>query len=130
MLTKNFKKSEFDSRDGSKMPSSVLVKIKELAKNLQVLRDYFNLPVSINSGYRSPKHNKAVGGVANSRHVKGEAADITVDGKTPKQVAEAIMKLQKEGKMKKGGVGLYNTFVHYDIRGYDAKWDYSSKYDF
>ncbi len=129
-LTKDFVKAEFDSKDGAKMPDAVLSNIKKLAESLQVLRDYFGVPISINSGYRSPARNKAVGGVPNSQHVKGMAADIVVKGKSPKEVATAIFKLQNEGKMKKGGVGLYNTFVHYDIRGNNVRWNYSDKYNF
>ena len=46
---------------------------------LQPLRDYLGKPVVISSGYRCPELNKAVGGVKNSQHMKGEAADIHVD---------------------------------------------------
>ena len=42
---------------------------------LQPLRDRFG-PIRINSGYRSPELNEAVGGVSNSQHMRGEAADI------------------------------------------------------
>lgn len=129
-LTENFSKKEFDSKDGSAMPPLVLENIKKVAQNLQVLRDYLGASIKINSGYRSPSHNAKVGGVKNSQHVLGIAADISVVGKTPKQVADAIIKLQKEGKMAKGGVGLYNTFVHFDVRGVNARWDNSSKYNF
>ena len=46
---------------------------------LQPLRDFLGKPVVISSGYRCPELNKAVGGVKNSQHMKGEAADIHVD---------------------------------------------------
>lgn len=46
---------------------------------LQPLRDYLGKPVVISSGYRCPELNKAVGGVRNSQHMKGEAADIHVE---------------------------------------------------
>ena len=45
---------------------------------VQKIRNHFNQPVTINSGYRCPTHNRNVGGVSNSRHTKGEAADIVV----------------------------------------------------
>ncbi|GAA3623273.1 hypothetical protein GCM10022397_06230 [Flavivirga jejuensis] len=51
-LTTNFSKMEFDSRDGAVMPDSIIKNIKELAKNLQVVRDYLGEPIHINSGYR------------------------------------------------------------------------------
>ena len=57
----------------------------------------------------------------------GNAADIVVQGMTPKKVAQFIENLIKEGKMKQGGVGIYDTFTHYDIRGVRARWDFSNK---
>ena len=53
--------------------------LKNLCKWLEVLRDRSGGPVRINSGYRSPQLNKKVGGVANSNHLTGCAADIRVD---------------------------------------------------
>lgn len=44
---------------------------------LDPLREIWGSPIYVNSGYRSPALNKAVGGVANSQHMKGQAADIT-----------------------------------------------------
>lgn len=44
---------------------------------LDPLRELWGKPIYVNSGYRSPELNKAVGGVANSQHIKGQAADIT-----------------------------------------------------
>ena len=121
-LTEHFSKSEFDSKDGSAMPLEVLKNVQELAVNLQILRYYVGASITINSGYRSPKHNKSVGGAKNSQHLLGMAADIVVTGKTPKEVKEIIEKLISEGKMKQGGLSAYPTFVHYDIRGTKARW--------
>jgi len=45
-----------------------------------------------------------------------------VDGMTPQEVADLIEELISQGKMKEGGLGRYNTFTHYDIRGYNARW--------
>ena len=121
-LTKNFSKSEFDSKDGLPMPFEVLQNVQELAVNLQMLRDYIGTSISINSGYRSAKHNKKIGGSVNSQHLLGNAADIVVTGKTPKEVKEIIENLISEKKMKQGGLSAYPTFVHYDIRGGKARW--------
>lgn len=56
---------------------TVVVNLLCLARNiLQPLRDHFRVPLTINSGYRCPALNRAVGGVANSQHMTGEAADI------------------------------------------------------
>jgi uncharacterized protein YcbK (DUF882 family) len=123
-LTTNFWKSEFDSKDGSVMPNDVLYNVQKLANQLQTLRDYLNKPIKINSGYRSPKHNKAVGGSKNSQHVLGKASDIVVKGMKPEEVALIIERLISEGNMLQGGIGIYNTFVHYDIRRTKARWDF------
>ena len=47
---------------------------------LQPLRDWWGKEVKIGSGYRCTKLNQAVGGVANSQHIKGQAADLCIDG--------------------------------------------------
>lgn len=49
-------------------------------KILQPVRDYFNKPVAITSGFRSAALNRAIGGVYNSQHQYGEAADIRING--------------------------------------------------
>ncbi|WP_336834407.1 YcbK family protein [Sphingobacterium siyangense] len=122
-LTKNFKLEEFDCKDGTPVPKQYYGNVTKLAKNLQVLRDYLGVPVTVTgSGYRTPSHNKAVGGVPNSKHLTAEAGDINAKGYTPSQLAAVIEKLIKEGKMVQGGLGIYPGFLHYDIRGTKARW--------
>ncbi len=123
-LTKNFTQREFKSKDGATMPEEVLCNIKDLADNLQVLRDFLGEPVRINSAYRSPAHNKSIGGSKNSQHLIGKASDIRVRDIETKDLYLIIESLIIDGKMTEGGLGLYNTFVHYDIRGNKARWDY------
>jgi len=123
-LTKNFTQREFRSKDGSKMPLDVLDNIKELACNLQVLRDFLGESIKVNSGYRSEAHNKAVGGVKSSKHTKGLAADIRVKDLDTDDLYLIIEALIKQGDMQEGGLGVYDTFVHYDIRGTRARWNY------
>jgi uncharacterized protein YcbK (DUF882 family) len=121
-ITNNFNLEEFDSKCGREMPSQVITNIIELAKNLQVLRDEVKKSIQITSGYRSPEHNAKVKGAKLSQHITGMAADIKVAGMTPKQVAEVIERLIAEKKMKEGGIGIYKTWVHYDIRNTKARW--------
>ncbi len=59
-------------------------------KVLQPVRNHFAKPVVINSGYRCPKLNKAVGSSSKSQHTKGEAADIEIPGVSNKELAEYI----------------------------------------
>ena len=127
-LTQNFSKIEFESRDGATMPDSVLENIKILAENLQKIRDRLNQPIHINSAYRSPSHNLAVGGKSNSQHLLGKAADIATKNYSPKQIALIIEEMISAGTIQQGGVGLYNGFVHYDIRGSRRRWNFSTRY--
>ena len=121
-LTNNFYKSEFDSKDGAEMPSEVLQNIRQLAEQLQVLRDYCGMPIKINSGYRSLSHNRSIGSKDTSQHVKGTAADIVIQGFAPKDTYTLIEYLIGKGIMKQGGLGKYNSFTHYDIRKKRARW--------
>nr|WP_055733276.1 D-Ala-D-Ala carboxypeptidase family metallohydrolase [Agarivorans gilvus] len=86
------------------------------------MRKELGKPIKINSAYRTPEHNHKVGGKKNSLHVQAKAADIVVSGMTPKDVHAKILDLIACKKMAEGGLGLYNTFVHYDVRGYKARW--------
>ena len=122
-LTKNFNRQEFDCKDGTIVPEKYLKNVQEVADNLQVLRNYLEVPVSITgSGYRSPSHNKKVKGAKFSQHLTASGADINAEGYEPKQLAEVIELLILKGKMKQGGIGVYPNFVHYDIRGTKARW--------
>ena len=123
-LTKNFNLSEFACKDGTQVPVEYYDNVKKLAYSLQALRDYLEAPIRINSSYRHESYNKAVGGSKSSQHLYARAADITCDGYTPEQVAKAIETLIEERLMDNGGLGRYNTFTHYDVRSYKARWDY------
>lgn len=59
---------------------------------LEQVRALFNLPIVVNSGYRSKIVNDYIGSKDTSQHRIGCAADITIPGKTPKQIVEAIVK--------------------------------------
>jgi len=121
-LENNFSLHEFDCRDGSCVPPELMGNVEELARNLQVLRDHLGIPVNIISGYRTPKYNRKIGGARRSQHMLAKAGDIKIPGLTPREVKSIIVQLIKEGKMKPGGVGLYKTFTHYDVRGRNARW--------
>ena len=78
--------------------------------------------INITSGYRSESHNHAVGGVENSQHLLGRAADIKVSGYAPSAVQDKIDHLMNTGKIKIGGLGRYSTFTHYDTREIRSEW--------
>jgi hypothetical protein len=132
-LTQSFSYSEFADKADGHLPEDLKPHIQVVARNLQILRDHFGIAIHILSGYRSEKRQLALkaaaikngrpNGVATkSQHVVGKAADIVVRGYTPKQVHHAIEALIAQGRMEQGGLGLYDTFVHYDVRGRHARW--------
>ncbi len=113
-LSTNFAVKEFACKDGS---DAVLV-APRLVMVLQSLRSHFCAAVTINSGYRTPQYNARVGGVTDSQHCYGTAADIVVRGKTPAQVAAYARQLMPDW----GGVGVYDSFCHIDVREAKADW--------
>jgi len=126
-LTKNFNLSEFQCKCGCEMPEFVKKNVEELAKDLQVIRDKVGIGFTPNSAYRCPKHNQIIGGVKTSQHLKGKAADINIKGIEPSEVADLVEDLMKTEAITKGGVGRYNSFTHIDIRGTNARWNFTNK---
>lgn len=123
-MTRNFTLENDLNKPGFELTDKIRSSLFELATNLEVLRAHFNVPVTLTNAYRSPEHNAAVGGSKNSQHLLGKAADIKMKGIAPNEVADAIEFLIDMGLMKEGGLGRYNTFTHYDIRGIKARWDF------
>lgn len=79
-LSRNFVLDEFlhlDKYPENEIPTQCLVNLEYgVATILQPLRDKLKCPIIITSGYRCPTVNKLVGGVANSQHISGCAADL------------------------------------------------------
>ena len=113
-LAKNFKVREFACSDGT----DVIFVSRDLVDVLQKIRDHFGKPVTINSAYRTSGKNQAVGGAAYSQHLYGTAADISIKGVTPKAVADYAETLLP----KSGGIGIYGTFTHVDVRAARSRW--------
>lgn len=122
-LTDNFWLNEFDCKDGTSVPEHLIPNVQKLADSLQVLRDTIDEPIFINSAYRTVEHNSKIGGSSRSQHLFAKAADIRVgEGFTPNIIYQLIEELINDGLMAEGGLGLYETFVHYDVRGFKARW--------
>lgn len=113
-LAPHFQVKEFACSDGT---DTVFVST-ELAGVLEKLRVHFGRPVRVLSGYRTEAKNKAVGGAAYSRHKYGMAADISVEGTAPSAVASYAETLLPD----RGGIGVYATFVHVDVRSVRSRW--------
>ena len=113
-VSTNFKVKEFACTDGT---DPIFID-SELVSVLQKIRNHFGKAVTITSAYRTPGKNKAVGGQTYSQHLYGRAADLKVKGVAPKKVAAYAETLLKN----KGGIGIYSTFVHIDVRSVKARW--------
>jgi zinc D-Ala-D-Ala carboxypeptidase len=70
-----------------------ILNLKLLCENvLQPIRDYYGMPVSVSSGYRSAKLCEAIGSSSKSQHTKGQAADFEIFGIANKDLADFIIK--------------------------------------
>ena len=114
-LSTHFKVKEFACKDGS---DAVLV-APRLVMVLQSIRSHFGVPVVIHSAYRTPQYNKQANGAEHSQHCYGTAADISVRGQTPAAVAAYARQLMPDW----GGVGIYDSFTHIDVREAKADWN-------
>ena len=121
-LTENFSLHEFRCKDGTDVPEELLESVQLLADNLQKLRDRIGVPIKVVSGYRSPEYNKRCGGVKRSQHLLATAADIRASTYSSSDLQGVIIGMIKAEELHQGGVGVYPTFVHYDVRGRAARW--------
>ncbi len=128
-VTPHFTAEEWACHDGKAYPAEwVQSRLLPLCNVLEVLRAAVGgRSVTILSGYRSPAHNAVVGGAFASQHMAGRAADITVEGVAPADVHRTLLHLFDTGKIEIGGLGIYDHWVHLDVRprpasGHLAQW--------
>lgn len=110
-LSKNFMASEFVDPSNNELIINM-----ELVDKLQLFRDTINEAIFIASGYRSIVYNKLIGGADGSQHTKATATDIKSRKTTPFEM------LQIAEQIGFGGIGLYNTWLHVDIRLGHSRW--------
>ena len=102
-----FKYEEFNSPDD---PLSYKKMEEELLKRLDFARELANTPFKITSGYRTKEHNRKVGGVPNSSHCKGLAADIYCDSNRNRwKIVDSLIKARFTR------IGIAKNFIHCDI---------------
>lgn len=114
-LSDHFRVNEFACSDGS---DAVFIS-PELVEILEKIRMHFRKPVHINSAYRTAAKNKAVGGAAQSQHMYGLAADVTIHGVKPEEIAAFAETVLKDT----GGIGIYDRFCHIDVRKVKSRWN-------
>ena len=116
-ITPHFKVREFACSDGS----DVVFVAPSLVDILEAIRVHFGRPVTVTSGYRTVSYNAGLKNSSKkSQHCNGLAADIQVEGHTPLEVYDYACSLLGDH----GGVGIYNTFVHVDVRASKSRFDY------
>ncbi len=103
---KYFKLSEFDSPD---LPGSGAEMNQEFLHMLDAARKIYGKPMRVNSGYRTKEHNAKIGGVKNSSHIKGLAADISC--KNSNERFEMLQAFIKAGFKR---IGVASGFTHVD----------------
>lgn len=134
-LTEHFAEWEFRSghrwvprKRRKAVPVELHSNLIRLAEGLEILRSALKRPIIITCGYRNAAHNRRVGGVRDSFHLKAMAADLRCPPYAPSTVYNILTGLIVLGKMEEGGVGLYPGHVHYDFRGQKRRWE--GKYNY
>ena len=113
-----FKRSEFACKCGRcggfpAEPQEAMVRIADK------IRAKIGKPITVNSGLRCKTHNANVGGVSNSQHLYGKAADLGCpSGCTPAQMASIAEEIMGDT----GGIGIYAWGIHIDTRSAKSRW--------
>lgn len=117
---KYFKKSEFACKCGKYCdgyPAEIDLNMVKIADQI---RSRIGKPIPINSGLRCKTHNANVGGVSNSQHLLGKAADLGCpSGCTPAQMASIADEIMGDT----GGIGIYSWGIHIDTRSAKSRWN-------
>ena len=111
--TEHFKVNEFACKCGCGK-NDIDQRVMDMAETIRLA---LGVPVRVNSGCRCPAHNAKSGGVKNSKHVLGKAADLSCSLGSSKMF-ETVKKLQAEGKLPDLDYCIkYKTFIHIDCGG-------------
>ena len=115
-----FKKQEFACKCGkycNGYPAEIDMNMVKIADKI---RNRIGKPITINSGLRCKTHNANVGGVSNSQHLYGTAADLGCpSGCTPAQMASIAEDIIGDT----GGIGIYSWGIHIDTRSTKSRWN-------
>ena len=114
-LSPHFSKSELACRCCGQLKIE-----SSLVDALEHLRALAGKPIVVHDGYRCHEHNQQVGGVHDSEHTRGMAADISISGLSLQQMYELALQVPA---FLGGGIGVYDgSFLHVDVRTHQARW--------
>jgi zinc D-Ala-D-Ala carboxypeptidase len=114
-LSAHFSKAEFACRCCGELKID-----KRLIAALEQLRALAGTAILIHDGYRCPGRNQEVGGVTDSEHTRGLAADVGIPGLSLQQMYDLALQIPTFAA---GGIGVYDGgFLHLDVRSYPARW--------
>src|SRR3954452_3223289 len=127
-LSAHFVVEEFDCHDGTKVAKRDYNGLEYLCRvYLEPLRKKYG-PVTVHSGFRTRTYNIKVGGASKSFHRydihdgNDQAADVSCARGTPRDWHRTLNAIRAKKRNGRGGLGLYRTFVHCDIRDTKADW--------
>lgn len=113
-ITEHFRAGEFACMD-----EDTIFVDEELVRILEQVRQHFGRPVIITSGYRNKAYNLRVGGVADSMHKLGMAADFRVMGTKATEVYDYLNQQYPYTL----GIGIYSNWLHVDTRLKKSRWE-------
>ncbi len=130
-ITDNFTIEEFHCHNKTVYPIEWIgTRLRPLCQQLEKIRALTGQPIKIISGYRTKEWNdriyKELGlKPTDSMHIQGIAADFTLEGMTILDLYKATEHLIANKVIRDGGLGLYYSFIHYDIREKPARWNHT-----
>lgn len=116
-----FTREEFKCKCGGRYCDGYPAEIDmSMVKISDKIREKIGKPITVNSGLRCKTHNANVGGVSNSQHLYGNAADLGCPaGCTPTQMASIAEEIMGDT----GGIGTYPWGIHIDTRSTKSRWN-------
>lgn len=103
-------------------PRAIWNNVTSLVAAMDAIRAEIGAPVRITNCYRAPAYNACVGGVSASQHLRFRAADLVCRSGRTGDWADAAKVVRSRGVFS-GGIGIYRSFVHVDVRGHPVTWD-------
>jgi uncharacterized protein YcbK (DUF882 family) len=117
MIAKYFSAKEFRCPE-----SGILFVDSELLEQLDALREKLGQPLYVTSGCRSPEHNAKIGGSSKSMHITTTMTPCRAADVRARSAKQKYMIVKYALELGFGGIGVYATHVHLDIRDNEAMW--------